>query len=322
MDCFVIMPFAEDFDDVYGAIRQAVGSATSTDSGRCFRLDDAKPAGRITNRLIDELNSASFCVADITGTKPNVMWELGYVMALGKPTIVITQDLSNLPFDIQDVQTIEYVRNRLAATLTNHLKNAILDTLSSISSKNCLGNKIEEQSHTIGDMRTEISELKQIVYETVVSALKESDFSSQAKKADKLQGLSGHWFNTESQSHVYSKIIRDELVTPYCFMGDDHLTGIYYGWKRIGEYWFARYKWINSNISGFTFLKPDAPNSMIGSWWSAEHENRESGSIPKSEGVPAKWTRKESITVPDWAEQVFTEVENEGLASYLAKNSL
>ena len=42
MNCFVIMPFAEDFDDVYGVIKQAVESATAN-NGRCFRLDEARP---------------------------------------------------------------------------------------------------------------------------------------------------------------------------------------------------------------------------------------------------------------------------------------
>jgi hypothetical protein len=73
MNCFVIMPFAEEFDDVYGVIKQVVESATGTNDGRCFRLDEARPAGRITDRLLGELRSATLCVADITGAKPNVI---------------------------------------------------------------------------------------------------------------------------------------------------------------------------------------------------------------------------------------------------------
>ena len=44
------------------------------------------------------------------------MWELGFVMALGTPAIVVTQNLADLPFDIRDMQTIEYRRNHLAAS--------------------------------------------------------------------------------------------------------------------------------------------------------------------------------------------------------------
>jgi nucleoside 2-deoxyribosyltransferase len=85
MNCFVIMPFSGDFDDVYSSIKLGVEGALSTSGGRCFRLDESRPAGRITERLLGELQSAAFCVADLTGNKANVMWEVGYAMALAKP---------------------------------------------------------------------------------------------------------------------------------------------------------------------------------------------------------------------------------------------
>lgn len=111
------MPFAPEFDDVYGVIKHVVGSATALEGGRCFRLDDARPAGRITDRLLAELRAATLCLADVTGSKPNVMWELGFAMALTKPTIVLTQSLAELPFDIRDMQTIEYRRTHLNQSL-------------------------------------------------------------------------------------------------------------------------------------------------------------------------------------------------------------
>ena len=84
------MPFAQDFEDVYSTIKGSVEVATSDVSGRCFRLDESQPAGRITDRLLKEINAASFCIADLTGNTPNVMWEMGYAMALGRPTIIVT----------------------------------------------------------------------------------------------------------------------------------------------------------------------------------------------------------------------------------------
>jgi len=112
------MPFASEFDDVYATIKGVIESSTMTQNGRCFRLDDARPAGRITDRLLSELRAATLCVADLTGNKPNVMWELGFAMALGKPTIVVTQTLDDLPFDIKDMQSIEYQRHHLNSSLS------------------------------------------------------------------------------------------------------------------------------------------------------------------------------------------------------------
>lgn len=129
MDCFVIMPFAAEFDDVYAVVKSSVESAGTLEKWRCFRLDESRPAGRITDRLIAELRSATVCVADISGAKPNVMWELGFAMALGKPTLLITQKPDDVPFDIKDMQTIGYDRNRLRATLGASLGAAVSDTV-------------------------------------------------------------------------------------------------------------------------------------------------------------------------------------------------
>jgi nucleoside 2-deoxyribosyltransferase len=88
MNCFVIMPFAREFDDVYATIQSAVERACKDNSLLCFRLDENRQAGRITARLVQEIESASLCIADLTGSKPNIMWEVGYAMALRKPTIL------------------------------------------------------------------------------------------------------------------------------------------------------------------------------------------------------------------------------------------
>jgi nucleoside 2-deoxyribosyltransferase len=84
--------FSPEFDDVYAVIKQTVESSTNTNNGRCFRRDETRQAGRITDRLLSELRAAIFCVADIAGNKPNVMWEIGFAMALAKPIIIVTQN--------------------------------------------------------------------------------------------------------------------------------------------------------------------------------------------------------------------------------------
>jgi hypothetical protein len=81
---------------------------------------------------------------------------------------------------------------------------------------------------------------------------------------------------------------------------------------------FARAR-LKEDISGFSFLKRDSADSMVGAWWSSEHEISGSESPPKFEGVPAKWERLKDSDVADWAAEAFGEVEREGLASYFAR---
>ncbi len=73
MNRFVIMPFQVEFDDVYATIKATIDKVVSDRGGRCFRLDESRPAGRITDRLLGMIQSAAFCVADVTDCNPNVM---------------------------------------------------------------------------------------------------------------------------------------------------------------------------------------------------------------------------------------------------------
>jgi hypothetical protein len=77
---------------------------------------------------VQGLADASFCVADVSGNNPNVMWETGYAMALGKPTILIGQDIDALPFDLRLHRVLQYDTADLSA-LGDRLSKAIRDTL-------------------------------------------------------------------------------------------------------------------------------------------------------------------------------------------------
>jgi hypothetical protein len=311
-------------------------------NGRCFRLDEARPAGRITDRLLSELRTATFCVADLTGNKPNVMWELGFAMALGKPTIVVAQTLDDLPFDLKDMQSIEYQRHHLNSSLGIPLQRMVVDTLVSLNV-----NQVEAKERNpgneqvVGTLLTEIAQLKEIVTEavhawkdnesTVVKStdVREKVASSQgmfgllgrasptnASVAER-EGMCGHWLNIEGQTHIYIRIVGEELVAPYCYGRNDELSSVYFGWWRTGDYWFARYQWLKDPHSGFAFLKRDSIDELNGAWWSAEDENKGGDVPPTFAGVPAKWRRQKGGKTPVWAEVFFEAVTREGIANYL-----
>jgi nucleoside 2-deoxyribosyltransferase len=129
LKCFVLMPFRTEFDDVYDSIKLAVTSAAIGENLSCSRLDEVRSAGVITEDLLTEIRSAALCVADVTESNPNVMWEMGFAAALQKPTIAISQQGSRLPFDISNIRTLFYDRQKLAATLRASLTEATKETL-------------------------------------------------------------------------------------------------------------------------------------------------------------------------------------------------
>lgn len=312
------MPFAPEFDDVYMTIKSSVESTSKEGKHRCFRLDESRPAGRITDRLLAELRSASLCIADLTGTRPNVMWEIGFAMALAKPTILITQNIDDLPFDIKDMQTISYDRNRLNTTLATSLRQSIVDTLACVTKENRNRPSEGPSSEDFGALLTEVSQLREMMSEAMRAWKGAEPRGSETK--DQLGQVIGNWVNQESGSHLYTRLIGSDLVTSYCYSGNKELTGVYYAWRRIGEYWFARYKWLNAEPSGFTFLRVQSPETLAGAWWSSEDEVHGTNTPPKHAGVPSTWIRQESSTLPRWAQSFFTEVERDGLAAVLARS--
>lgn len=128
MKCFVIMPFMEAFDPVFDAVKNVACGTIHDANFECYWLKDVHAAGRITDDILRGLNEAAFCIADVTGHNPNVMWETGYAMALGKPTILIGQDIASLPFDLRSHRVLDYSPQALPEFQRKLLK-AIQDTL-------------------------------------------------------------------------------------------------------------------------------------------------------------------------------------------------
>jgi hypothetical protein len=321
VNCFVIMPFAPEFDDVYATIKASVEAACDSNPLRCFRLDESRPAGRITDRLLKELHSASICIADLTGESPNVMWEVGYAMALEKPTIIITQEKGELPFDIKGMETIRYERNHLSETLGRPLKNSTIDTLSLCLSASAMASTADPpmQAELLGELLAQIGELKSIVNQAVRTWNPTPEQRQLAlTDHDDPRTLEGAWVNRESGTHIYARVIGDELVMPYSYGGNEMLTSAYYGWQKVGEFWFARFCWLSRDISGFTFLKRESVDLLTGAWWQGD-ESEQRPDLPNlGSGEPSRWERNIDAPCPEWALQFFEEIRRHGVTKWLS----
>ncbi|MBF8278298.1 MAG: hypothetical protein HW406_1799 [Candidatus Brocadiaceae bacterium] len=70
------------------------------------------------------------CIADLTGRNPNVLYELGIAQTLGKPTVMLAQDLQDVPFDLKQYRIISYDKKEVnAERLRNDLQTAISTVL-------------------------------------------------------------------------------------------------------------------------------------------------------------------------------------------------
>lgn len=71
-------------------------------------IDQIEHNDDITDRIIVEINRAKFVVGDMTGQRPNVYFEVGYAMGMGKPVIwcVRKDEVEKLGFDIRQFNHI------------------------------------------------------------------------------------------------------------------------------------------------------------------------------------------------------------------------
>ena len=121
---FIIMPFRTELTDVWqGGIKRASISA----GYRPIRIDTINRSSNITEDIVESINKCHVAIVDVTGNNPNVMFELGYALAKGKPCIIISQSADFLPFDIRNLRTIVYSNTwsgieSLSASLVDFLR--------------------------------------------------------------------------------------------------------------------------------------------------------------------------------------------------------
>src|SRR5262249_5677881 len=95
---------APSFAETYAAIR-TVGSAMRL---RVERADEIHSTKAVMDDIWSGICNAGVVVADCTGRNPNVFYELGIAHAVGREVVLLTQDSTEVPFDIGHMRHIQY----------------------------------------------------------------------------------------------------------------------------------------------------------------------------------------------------------------------
>ena len=102
---FVLMPFSTEFDDVYAHIIKA----PLEEAGLVVRRADNSTGSRnVMHDVVEGILGAELVVADLTGSNPNVYYELGIAHGFKKRVLLLTQDVEEIPFDLRAYRIVSY----------------------------------------------------------------------------------------------------------------------------------------------------------------------------------------------------------------------
>jgi hypothetical protein len=107
--CFVIQQFDDDgtYDRRYVETIRPALTAAGVEPVRADAILGLTP---IINKIETAIKDASLCIAEVSTDNPNVWLELGYALALNRPTVILCdkQVRSKLPFDISHRPVVLY----------------------------------------------------------------------------------------------------------------------------------------------------------------------------------------------------------------------
>lgn len=103
---FAAMPFDSAFDDVYHV---AISTAVKRVGCIPIRVDQLMHGQDAVAETYHQIQNCKAVIADLSTAEPDVLFELGYAQALGKPTVQLCNIApEGLPFMVRNRDTILY----------------------------------------------------------------------------------------------------------------------------------------------------------------------------------------------------------------------
>lgn len=154
---FVLMPLDDASQNTWYALQQQKELYPVT----VERADDPAASASVMEHIYQLIDRAAVVVADLTGSRPNVLYELGYARAIGKPLVLLAPSHEEVPFDLREHDIlqlnkfkgvpllIEEISRRLKASLVRSgsfhgLRTQLLESLRLLTRSNVMPSPLFE----------------------------------------------------------------------------------------------------------------------------------------------------------------------------------
>lgn len=119
---FVIMSIDKSnpqSEDAFSAIKEVCKNF----SIKAVRADEIEHSDKITDIILESIKRSEFLIADVSGERPNVYYEIGYAHAIGKRPIIYRRAGTKIHFDLANYNIPEYggvyeLKDKLTKRLT------------------------------------------------------------------------------------------------------------------------------------------------------------------------------------------------------------
>ncbi|MDB5003033.1 MAG: hypothetical protein JWQ34_1258 [Mucilaginibacter sp.] len=154
--CFIITPIGELNSPINLKAKGLINSVIEPvlrefgfDAIPAYKMADS---GSINRQVLKSIISNELVIANLTGLNPNVMYELAVRHAVRLPVIIMAEDDTKLPFDINDQRTIFYSDTLLGSEIAKPSLRAAIEAV--------LRSKEEPVDNPIYQVYEEISVIK------------------------------------------------------------------------------------------------------------------------------------------------------------------
>lgn len=126
---FMVMQLSDKYNELYEEVIKDVCSSKDFDLN-VVKADEIYGPGVILSDIIKHINESKVVIAEISPVNANVFYEVGYAHALNKPTILIAEKGTQLPFDVSPFRVLYYEntiagKKRVQESLKKHLDSIL-----------------------------------------------------------------------------------------------------------------------------------------------------------------------------------------------------